>query len=496
MTSLLTQDHCLDKGPLQFSERVIQIGEGNFMRGFVDWMIHQLNKNNLFRGRVVVVAPRKTGTPNIERLNAQDGLFTVWLRGVQHGMKVDERDIVSSVSRGLDPYQHWDEFLACAENPEIEIVVSNTTESGIQYIREDFQEGVAVQSFPGKLTAYLYHRYRHFHGAASAGMTVVPCELLDNNGDRLREIVLQHAKDWGLPSGFSEWVQQHNHFCNTLVDRIVTGFPQGEGAEELLAELPYRDELVTVGEPFHLWAIEADERLRQHWPFEQIGLNVAYVSDITPYRMQKVRILNGLHTAMCAAGLLLGVQTVREAMNHPVLGQFVRRLLDEEIVPTLLASHIFAEQAVIEGFAGSVVDRFNNPFIRHELNSITLNGLSKIRVRLLPTLKEFYAQRGRVPALLSAALAAQLLFYQGADGSQEVRDDPEMLQRIAHIWSKETTVGLERTIKMLLGEHALWDEDLNQMDGLREAVLDFIGRAREQGIEAALASLVCTMKET
>ncbi len=496
MTSLLTQDHCLDKGPLQFPERVIQIGEGNFMRGFVDWMIHQLNKNNLFRGRVVVVAPRKTGTPNIERLNAQDGLFTVWLRGVQHGMKVDERDIVSSVSRGLDPYQHWDEFLACAENPEIEIVVSNTTESGIQYIREDFQEGVAVQSFPGKLTAYLYHRYRHFHGAASAGMTVVPCELLDNNGDRLREIVLQHAKDWGLPSGFSEWVQQHNHFCNTLVDRIVTGFPQGEGAEELLAELPYRDELVTVGEPFHLWAIEADERLRQHWPFEQIGLNVAYVSDITPYRMQKVRILNGLHTAMCAAGLLLGVQTVREAMNHPVLGQFVRRLLDEEIVPTLLASHIFAEQAVIEGFAGSVVDRFNNPFIRHELNSITLNGLSKIRVRLLPTLKEFYAQRGRVPALLSAALAAQLLFYQGADGSQEVRDDPEMLQRIAHIWSKETTVGLERTIKMLLGEHALWDEDLNQMDGLREAVLDFIGRAREQGIEAALASLVCTMKET
>ncbi|MDQ0188830.1 tagaturonate reductase [Alicyclobacillus cycloheptanicus] len=496
MNGLLTRDHCPDQALLELPERVIQIGEGNFLRGFVDWMIHQLNKHNLFRGRIVVVAPRPTGRANIERLNAQDGLFTVWLRGVRQGVKVDERDIVSSVSRGLDPYQQWDEFLACAENPTIEIVVSNTTESGIQYLREDYQEGVPLQSFPGKLTAYLYHRYNHFQGSAAAGMTLVPCELLDDNGDRLRDVVLQHARDWGLPTAFCEWVQRHNHFCNTLVDRIVTGFPTGEDAQELLAQLPYRDALVTVGEPFHLWAIEADERLRTAWPFEQIGLNVAYVSDIRPYRTQKVRILNGLHTAMCAAGVLLGVQTVREAVNHPVLGPFVHRMLDEEIVPTLLASRVVPDRSGTERFAAAVFDRFENPFIRHELKSIALNGLSKIRVRLLPTVKEFHAHRGRVPLLLAAAFAAQLLFYREAAASQEVQDDPALLERVSAIWRSEPDIGLRAVVEQLLGDPALWGEDLNQIDGLCEAVVDFIGRTRAQGLETALESLIFSMRET
>lgn len=491
--SLLSHDVCPDMGLLALPERVLQIGEGNFLRGFVDWMIHGLNQHDLFRGRIVVVAPRTTGAPNIDRLNRQDGLFTVWLRGVQQGVQVEEREIVSSVSRGIDPYQHWGEFLGCAENPEIDIVVSNTTESGIQYTPEDFKSGTPVQSFPGKLTAYLYHRYCHFDGAASAGMTIVPCELIDNNGDKLREIVLHHADDWQLPRSFTEWVQSHNHFCNTLVDRIVTGFPQGEDADDLLSALPYRDELVTVGEPFHLWVIEADERLKSAWPFEKIGMNAHYVTDVTPYRIQKVRILNGAHTAMCALGLLSGLQTVGEVMDQPILGLFVRRLIDEEIVPTLLASVPAIDKATVEEFAGSVVDRFRNPFVHHELNSITLNGLSKIRVRLIPTLYEYYQNRKQVPALLAASIAAQLLFYRNADSHTErwiIRDDPEMVQMIADIWREEAIVGLEATISMLLGTTELWSQDLNEIDGLREGIAVFIHSVRTHGIIAALESVV------
>ncbi|GMA62867.1 tagaturonate reductase [Alicyclobacillus fastidiosus] len=377
-------------------------------------------------------------------------------------------------------------------------MVSNTTESGIQYTPEELKLGTPVQSFPGKLAAYLYHRYYCFDGAASAGMTIVPCELIDNNGDKLREIVLHHADDWGLPHPFTEWVRSHNHFCNTLVDRIVTGFPQGEDAHDLLFALSYRDELVTVGEPFHLWAIEADERLKREWQFEKIGLNVPYVSDVTPYRMQKVRILNGAHTAMCALGLLSGLQTVGEVMNHPVLGLFVQRLMNEEIVPTLLSSIPAVDKAKVVEFAGSVVDRFKNPFVHHELDSITLNGLSKIRVRLLPTLYEFYQNHERVPALLSAAIAAQLLFYRNADNPTErwtIRDDAEMVQMIADIWSEETAVGLEATISMLLGKTELWNQDLNEIDGLREGIAAFIRSARAHGTISALESVICAIGE-
>lgn len=488
----LSKDSCTDKEPFEFPERVIQIGEGNFLRGFVDWMIHQLNKNDLFRGRIVVAAPRPTGARNIERLNGQDGLFTVWLRGLDQGRQVDQREIVSSVSRGIDPYQNWQDFLRCAENPEIEIVVSNTTESGLQYTREALQDGVALSSFPGKLTAYLYHRYCHFHGDAAAGMTIVPCELVDNNGDKLREIVLQHATDWNLPGAFLDWLTQSNHFCNNLVDRIVTGFPQGEDANRLLSQLDYRDELLTVGEPFHLWAIEADERLQEAWPFEKIGLHVPYVSDVSPYRIQKVRILNGAHTAMSALGLLSGLRTVGETVNHPVLGLFVRSLIHDEIVPSLLASVPGADETVVDDFAHSVLERFDNPFIRHELESLTLNGLSKIRVRLLPTLNDFYANHGQVPVLLSAALAGQLLFYRNADREEDrwaIRDDTKMVEIVEEIWRGEKDLGLDETVSALLKNQQLWDQDLNAIGGLRQEMVKFIRQVRSQGVLSALESL-------
>ncbi|EPZ45524.1 tagaturonate reductase [Alicyclobacillus acidoterrestris] len=475
---------------VKFPERIIQIGEGNFLRGFVDWMIHQLNKQGLYEGSVVVVAPRPSGATNIARLNAQDGLFTVCLRGIHQGINIDDREIVSSIRRGIDPHQDWSEFLRCAENPTIDILVSNTTESGIQYVQEDYQMGQPLMSFPGKLTAYLHHRYTFFQGAAAAGMTIVPCELIEDNGEKLREIVLRHAADWGLPTTFQDWIRQHNHFCNTLVDRIVTGFPKGTSGQELLDSLGYRDELVTVGEPYHLWAIEADDRLAQAWPFEKIGLNVRYVADVTPYRVQKVRILNGAHTAMAALGLLAGLSSVREVVIHPVFGPFIHGLLFGEVVPTL-ADHVDSEDQ-LEEFANAVMERFANPYIHHELTSLTLNGLSKIRVRLLPTLNDYYARYGRAPRCLSAALAGQLLFYRNADNPLKrwpIQDDSAWVSTLEDIWAKESTVGLEETVAALLRHPQLWGQDLTQLDGLHAQMVAFIRRVRQNGVVTALQSV-------
>lgn len=495
---LLSRNHVSCKEAFTFPERVIQIGEGNFLRGFVDWMIHQLNKKRLFCGRIVVVAPRKTGAHNIERINAQDGQFTLWLRGLQNGRRVDEWEIVSSISRGIDPYQNWSEFLACAENLSIDIVVSNTTESGIQYSAEEFKEGVPVQSFPGKLTAYLYRRYCHFNGAAFAGMTIVPCELVEDNGNQLRQIVIRHARDWGLPHAFIDWIESQNYFCNTLVDRIVTGFPQGKDAAQLLLQLSYRDELVTVGEPFHLWAIEADERLKRAWPFEQVGLNVQFVSDVSPYRMQKVRILNGAHTAMCALGLLSGVKTVGEIMQHPVLGHFVHLLMVEEIVPTLLSSASELNEPSVLAFTRSVVDRFKNPYVRHELESFILNGLSKIRVRLLPTLNDYYHQHGYVPPLLTAAFAGQLLLYRHEHQVETHivdKDDPKKVSLMQDIWRKESTVGLEETVSKLLALSEFWGQNLNELNGFRDRIVYFINQVRQRDTLATIELLFSLNKE-
>ncbi|MHB1630544.1 MAG: mannitol dehydrogenase family protein, partial [Bacilli bacterium] len=231
-------------------ERVIQIGEGRFLRGFADWMIHRLNVQDRFGGRIVVAAPRPSGGATVESLNRQDGLYTVWLRGIYHGELVDRTEVVSSISRAIDPSSQWADFLACATDPQIEILLSNTTESGIAYHPERHEEHAPASSFPAKVTAYLHHRFRHFAGDAAAGMIVVPCELIPHNGDELRGIVLQHAKDWRLPERFSDWVEQSNTFCNTLVDRIVTGMPDGALWDRTGSKLGYDDELVTVGEPF------------------------------------------------------------------------------------------------------------------------------------------------------------------------------------------------------------------------------------------------------
>jgi len=315
---------------MDFPIKVLQIGEGNFLRGFFDWMIHECNKQGHFKGSIAVTQPRPAGKGKIEEVKRQDGLYTLMLRGFHQGKKVEHTEIISVFSKIIDPYEEWMEFLALSENPELEFVVSNTTEAGIKYQPIPLEEGKPMESFPGKLTAFLYHRYQHFNGDAKKGLIMLPCELLERNGDSLKQYVLKHSRDWDLPKPFMEWVDRDNLFLNSLVDRIVTGFPANE-SDTLFAEWGYKDTLLNTAEPYHLWAIEGDPCIDQRLPLQQSGLNVRWVKDLTPYQMRKVRILNGSHTLLAPLGILSGLEEVKQAIDHPEFNQFLSNAIEKEM---------------------------------------------------------------------------------------------------------------------------------------------------------------------
>ncbi len=470
-------------------ERIIQFGEGNFLRGFVDWLVDELNERGHFGGRIVVVAPRRSGADNVRRLNAQDGLYTVWLRGLENGRRVDEARVVTSVSRALNPYTDWRQILRLAEAPEIDILISNTTERGLVYESEAHHPGRPPESFPAKVTAYLYHRYQHFAGDEQAGMTLIPCELIDDNGDELRRLVLRHAREWGLPQAFSDWVERANRFCNTLVDRILPGYPNATEAEGLFARMGYRDELLTVGEPYHLWAISGDERLPSRWPFASLGFNVHMVDDVSPFRLQKVRILNGLHTAMSALALLAGRQTVGEVMADADFSQFVKGLAEAEIIPALDGESL--PSSVLQSFAAQVFERFQNPYLKHELLSITLNTIAKTRVRLVPTLTAYVSRYGALPPRLVCALAALLMYYPRARvEGWPIRDDERQVQVLLDAWEKEPEVGLLAVVEALLAREELWGVNLRNLSGLAPAVAENIRAIQSEGAETAVRRAV------
>ncbi len=466
-------------------ERIIQFGEGNFLRGFVDWLVDELNERGHFGGRIVVVAPRRSGADNVRRLNAQDGLYTVWLRGLEDGRRVDEARVIASVSRALNPYTDWPQILRLAEAPEIDILVSNTTERGLVYEKEAHHPVRPPESFPAKVTAYLYHRYQHFAGDEQAGMTLIPCELIDDNGDELRRLVLRHAREWGLPQAFSDWVERANRFCNTLVDRILPGYPAAAEAEGLFARMGYRDELLTVGEPYHLWALSGDERLPARWPFSSLGFNVHMVDDVTPFRLQKVRILNGLHTAMSALALLAGRRTVGEVMADTYFSRFVRGLAEAEIVPALHSESL--PSPVLRSFAAQVFERFQNPYLEHELLSITLNTIAKTRVRLVPTLISYVDRYGVLPPRLVCALAALLMYYPRAQAEGwPIRDDERQVQVLLDAWKGEPEVGLLAVVESLLAREEMWGVNLRRLPGLAPAVAENIRAIQSEGAEAVV----------
>ncbi len=381
-------------------ERAVQFGTGAFLRGFVDYFLDAANAKGRFNGRVVAIG--STGSGRDRSFSEQDGLYTLVTRGLVRGEAQEELRVIGSVSRALSAVDEWPAVLECARNPELAVVFSNTTEVGILLDRNDRPDSGTPVSFPGKLTRFLYERARSFDYSPASGLVVIPCELIERNGDTLRAIVLELAELWGYERAFSDWMLSHVPFCNTLVDRIVPGTPQGADAGLLAERLGYHDDLLTTTEHFRLFVIEGDASMRARLEFPSADAGVVMTSDVEPYRERRVRLLNGAHTIAVSIALLAGCETVLDAMEHALVGTFIRRVLQDEILPTV-------DVPDADAFAKAVVDRFENPHIRHALADITLHGTTKLRVRIVPTLQRAAALNGRVPDCLALGFAAHLV---------------------------------------------------------------------------------------
>ncbi len=429
-----------------YPEKVLQFGEGNFLRAFVDWQIDKMNDEADFNGSVVVVQPLENGL--VDMLNDQDCLYTLYLQGVQNGQASKTHKVINSISRGINPYRDYNEYLKVAENPDLRFIVSNTTEAGIAFDENDTLNGGCQKSYPGKLTAFLYHRFNAFNGDDSKGFIIIPCELIDRNGEKLKEIVLKYAEVWNLGQDFIDWINNANTFCCSLVDRIVPGYPR-DTIDEVREELGYDDNLVDVGEIFHLWVIEGPQSIKDELPIEKAGLNVKVVDDMTPYRTRKVRILNGPHTAMVPVAYLYGLETVGEAVDHEVIGRYVHDVIYDEIIETLDLPH----EELVE-FADAIIERFQNPYVKHYLMSIALNSLSKYKTRDLPSLTEYLKRKGTLPKKLVFSLASLIEFYKGKRGDEDIQlaDDEDILELFKELWEKYdgTKEGLNKIVTSVL----------------------------------------------
>ena len=443
-----------------YPERIVQFGGGNFLRGFVDWVVDILNDETDFAAGIALVKARPG---RYEDLDAQDCLFTTWLHGVQDGELVERKRLIGAVQRAVYPYDDFAGYLALARQPEIRFVFSNTTESGIVFSADDAFTDEPPATFPAKLTRFLHERYAHFGGAPDKGFIIIPTELIVDNASRLREIMLQYAELWGLEAGFCDWLQGHNLFCNTLVDRIVSGYPEADAAR-LFDKLGYEDRLLTAGELYHSWIIEAPPSLLDEFPAHRTHtpLNIKIVPDAAPYRTIKVRLLNGAHTSMVPLGLLLGIESVREAMEHKVLAEFIKALLDDEVIPSVRG----APRAELERFADDVCDRFLNPRIHHRLETISLNSAAKVKERILPSLLGYLAIRGELPGRLVIALAGFMRLYRG--DVIALNDDADIVNWFERAWAcADSNAALARAV---LGEESLWGQDLTALPQLVVAV--------------------------
>ena len=461
--------------------RILQFGGGNFMRAFVDWIVQDLNKAGVMNAGAVVVQPTPIG--RAKELAAQDGLYTVCLEGIENGERVQKREIIDVLQDFVVPYTEYEKFLSYAKSAELQVVVSNTTEAGIALDETDTDFSVCPKSYPGKLLAFLHARYEYFGGAPDKGLAIIPCELIDYNGTELKRILAELAKINNLSSAFIEWLTTANHFTNTLVDRIVPGYPR-ETAPAICEETGYQDQNIVKGEIFHLWVIEKEPFIYERFPADKSGLNVIFADDITPYKQRKVKILNGAHTAMVPVAYLCGIDTVREAMTDTEIGAFIRGLINSEIKPT-----VRLPKAELDRFAGDVIERFLNPYMRHELMSIALNSTTKFRTRLLPTYNDYRRKNGRSPRHILFALASMIVFFRGRRGEEEIRlaDDAAYLEFWRSLW--ELTDFCEIAEKALSAAE-LWGQDLRDddntcvvagyiehivHDGERAALRDFLG---------------------
>jgi tagaturonate reductase len=454
-----------------------------------------LNKKGLFNGRVVVVQPIDRGLA--DKLNEQNGIYTLLMRGVLNGEVVENKQIINSISRCINPYTEFQQYLDCAHNPYLRFIVSNTTEAGIAYCAEDKPTDQPPSSFPAKLTLLLLERYKAFNGDVSKGFILLPCELIAHNGDNLKKAVLETAENWKLDGEFIAWIEKANIFTSTLVDRIVTGYPRNV-IDKLWEKAGYKDELFDTCEAFHLWVIQGPESIEKELPLKKAGLNVVYTDDITPYRNRKVRILNGAHTSTMLAAFLAGKDFVGDSMEDPVLYNFMERAVHEEIFPTLPLS-----KKELSSFAEAVFERFRNPFVHHPVLSISLNSVSKYKARVLGSLEDYMTAKGKIPTRLAFGLAALIAFYRGTeikdgalighrDGKEYlIKDDLIVLEIFAKAWKDfdGSDAAIAKVVDTILKQKGWWKKDLREISGFVQAIVADLTLIERNGMNAALRSL-------
>ena len=474
-------------------ERIIQFGEGNFLRCFVDWIVYNMNQKTDFNSSVVVVQPIEKGM--VDWLNGQDCLYHVNLQGRLNGEVVNSLTRIDCISRALNPYSQNQAFMALADQPEIRFVISNTTEAGIAFDPSCKLSDAPASSYPGKLTQLLYRRFQTFKGDKTKGLIIMPCELIFLNGHHLKNFIYQYIELWKDDFGkdylkFKEWFTKYCYVCATLVDRIVPGFPRKDIAK-IQKQVCYEDNLVVQGEAFHLWVIEKPENmsiaaLKKEFPADKAGLNVLIAPSEKPYHERKVTLLNGPHTVLSPVAYLSGINIVRDACNHPVVGKYIHKVQFEELMQTL---NLPMDE--LKKFAADVLERFNNPYVDHQVTSIMLNSFPKYETRDLPGIKTYLERKGELPKGLVFGLAAIITYYKGgrrADGAEIVPNDaPEIMQLLNDLWSTNDT---QKVAEGVLAAEFIWRENLNNIPGMTQMVKEYLDRIQTEGMLNAVKSIL------
>ncbi|MBQ7269072.1 MAG: tagaturonate reductase [Bacteroidales bacterium] len=466
----------------QYTEKIIQFGEGNFLRAFVDWIVWNTNRKTDFNASVVVVQPIERGM--VDMLGEQDGLYHLNLQGIDKGQRVDSIEMIDVISRGINPYAEFDAYMKLAEQPEIRFVISNTTEAGIAFDPACKFTDAPASSYPGKLVQLLYHRFEYFKGDPAKGLIIFPCELIFLNGKELKRCIREYIKLWNLGEAFSAWFENHCGVYCTLVDRIVPGYPR-DNAAELCEKVGYEDRLLVKAEIFHLWVIEAPKEIAAEFPADKAGLNVLFVPSEAPYHERKVTLLNGPHTVLSPVGYLSGLDTVRECCEDPVIGRFVDKVMYEELMQTLNLP-----EAELRQFADSVKERFVNPFVKHFVTSIMLNSFPKFKTRDLPGLKTYLERKGALPEGLVLGLAGIVTYYKGGKrGDDEIvpNDDAAIVKLLADLWAAGD---VRKVAEGVLAAEFIWGENLNAVPGLTDKLAADLALIQSQGMRKAVESVL------
>ena len=465
-----------------YPERIIQFGEGNFLRAFIDWMVYNMNQKADFNSSVVVVQPLPNGM--IDMLNEQDGLYHVNLQGLDNGNTVNSIELIDVISRSLNPYSQFEEYLKLAEQPEMRFVVSNTTEAGIAFDPTCKLTDAPACSYPGKLTQLLYHRFKTFDGAVDKGLIIFPCELIFHNGTELKKTIRQYIELWQLGEDFSNWFENACGVYSTLVDRIVPGYPR-ETISEILEKIQIDDKLVVQAEIFHLLVIEAPESVAAEFPAHKAGLNVLFVPDEKPYHERKVTLLNGPHAVLAPVAYLSGLDIVRECLTDEVISKFLHQVMFNELIETL-----DLPKEELNKFANDVLDRFNNPFVKHYVTSIMLNSFPKFKTRDLPGLKIYLERKGKLPVGLVLGLAAIITYYKGGKrGDTEIvpNDDKAILDLLTELWA---TNNIQKVTEGVLAAEFIWGENLNNIAGLTDTIVLYLNMIQENGMKKSVELLI------